>query len=143
MARPTRMASSTIRNAARSIPTGTDPAAVRRRVDGMHQLLERSFKIPGTNQHVGLDALIGLIPVGGDLIGAMLGFYMVWEARNLKMSRMAMSRMVGNVALDFLLGLVPGVGDAADFFFRSNTRNVRIIRKHLDRHYPSTATVGQ
>ncbi|PKP89539.1 MAG: DUF4112 domain-containing protein [Alphaproteobacteria bacterium HGW-Alphaproteobacteria-16] len=120
---------------------GRDIAAVRRRIEAMEKLLERSFTIPGTKQKVGLDAMLGLIPIGGDVLAAMMGMYIVWEARNLHMPKSAMARMVGNVGLDWVIGLVPGVGDVGDFFFRSNTRNLRIIRRHLDKHHPSTATI--
>ncbi|MCP3728973.1 DUF4112 domain-containing protein [Sphingomonas sp. MG17] len=123
------------------LPLGRDALSVRRRVEAMEKLLERSFTIPGTRQTVGLDALIGLIPVGGDVITAVMGAYMLWEARNLGMSKGAMARMAGNVGFDWLIGLIPGVGDAADFFFRSNTRNLKLIRRHLDKHHPSTATI--
>jgi hypothetical protein len=53
----------------------------------------------------------------------------------------AMARMVGNVAFDWLLGLIPVVGAIPDFFFRSNSMNLKIIRKHLDKHHPSTTTI--
>ena len=70
-----------------------------------------------------------------------MGAWMVWEARNLGMSKLQMSRMFGNVGVDFMLGLIPFVGAVPDFFFRSNTRNLRIIKKHLDKHHPATATI--
>jgi len=108
----------------------------------MEQLLERSLTIPGTKHKIGLDAILGLVPVGGDVIAALLGLYIVWEARNLKMPASTMVRMLGNVGFDWLIGLVPVVGDAADFVFRSNSRNLRLIKRHLDRHHPSTATVN-
>jgi hypothetical protein len=65
----------------------------------------------------------------------------VWEARNLGMSKWQMTRMAGNVGFDFLLGLIPWVGAIPDFFFRSNTRNLRIIKRHLDKHHADTATI--
>lgn len=123
------------------LPTGRDAASVRRRVEAMEKLLERTFTIPGIRQNVGLDALIGLVPVGGDVVAAAMGAYMIWEARNLGMSKDAMFKMAGNVGFDWAIGLIPGVGDVADFFFRSNTRNLKLIKRHLDRHHPSTATV--
>ena len=123
------------------VPLGRDAASVRKRIEGMEHLLEGLFKIPGTKQRVGLDVILDLLPVGGDVIGAALGAYMVWEARNLGMSKAQMARMFGNVGLDFLLGLIPLVGPVPDFFFRSNTRNLKIIRKHLDKHHPSTAVI--
>ena len=88
-----------------------------------------------------LDFLLNFIPVVGSFIGAAMGSYMLWEARNLGMSKWQMARMAGNVGTDWALGLIPIVGAVPDFFFRSNTRNLRIIRKHLDRHHPATVTV--
>ena len=123
------------------LPVGRDPAAVRRRVEALEKLLERSFTVPGINRPVGLDAILGLVPVVGDAIAALMGSWLVWEARNLGMSRWQLARMLGNVGFDALLGAVPLVGDAADFFFRSNTRNLRIIRRHLDKHHPGTVTL--
>lgn len=118
-----------------------DPAAIRQRVEVMEKLLERSFTIPGTKVPVGLDSIIGLIPVIGDVITAAMGAYIVWEARNLGLSKFKLFRMAVNVAIDTLLGAVPLVGDAFDFFWRSNSRNLRIIRKHLDKYHPSTRII--
>ena len=121
---------------------GNDPQSVRQRVEAMEKLLERLFVIPGTTQPVGLDAILDLIPVVGDVAAAALGAYIVWEARNLGMSKWQMSRMLGNVGINWLLGLlsvVPVVGVIPDLLFRSNTYNLRIIKRHLDKHYPETA----
>jgi hypothetical protein len=123
------------------IPTGRDPASVRKRIESLEHLMEGLFTIPGTKQRLGLDVILDLLPVGGDVIGAAIGAYMVWEARNLGMSKSQIARMFGNVGVDFALGLIPVVGAIPDFFFRSNTRNLKIIRKHLDKHHPSTAVV--
>jgi hypothetical protein len=135
------MAKAARMSATRGLPIGSDVASARRRLEAMEKLLENVFVIPGTRQKIGLDAIIGLVPVGGDIVAAALGLYMVWEARNIGMPKGAMMKMAGNVAFDWAIGLIPGVGDVADFFFRSNTRNLRAIRRHLDRHHPSTATV--
>ncbi len=137
------MAKATRMGMAGGLPLGRDAASVRRRVEALEKILERSFTIPGTRQTVGLDAVIGLIPVGGDVIGAVMGLYMIWEARNIGMTKGAMVKMAGNVGFDWLIGLIPGIGDAADFFFRSNSRNLRIIRRHLDRHHPGSATIDR
>ena len=117
------------------------PRGTRQRVEALEHLLERVFTIPGTHQKVGLDVLLDLVPVIGGVAGAALGSYMIWEARNLGMSKWAMARMSGNVGTDFLLGLIPWVGAIPDFFFRSNTRNLRIIKRHLDKHHPETALI--
>jgi hypothetical protein len=82
--------------------------------------------------------------VVGDVAAAALGAYIVWEARNLGMSKWQMSRMLGNVGINWLLGLlsvVPVVGVIPDLLFRSNTYNLRMIKKHLDKHYPETVTL--
>jgi len=118
------------------LPTGNDPAAIRQRIEAMERLLERSFTIPGINRPVGLDAIAGLVPVVGDVLAAALGAYIVWEARNLGLPRWKLYRMVGNVAFDTAVGAIPVVGDAFDLLFRSNTRNLRMIRRHLDKHHP-------
>ena len=121
------------------VPTGRDAASVRRRIEALEHLLEGLFTIPGTRRKVGLDVILDVLPVGGDVVGAALGAYLAWEARNLGMSKLQMARMFGNVGVDFLLGLIPFVGAIPDFFFRSNTRNLRIIKRHLDKHHPATA----
>ncbi len=130
-------------NAASGNIAGTDPASVRRRIERMEKLLEGLFKIPGTNQRVGLDVLLDILPFGGTVIATGMGSWLAWEARNLGMPRTALVRMAGNIGVDALLGAIPWVGAIPDFFFRSNTRNLRIIKRHLDKHHPGTATIVQ
>jgi len=122
---------------------GNDPASVRRRIETMEALLEGLFVIPGTNRRVGLDGLVGLVPVIGDVVSAAMGAWIVWEARNLGMSKWQLTRMAANVGVDTLIGAIPFAGDLFDFFYKSNTKNLRIIRRHLDRHHPSSATIEQ
>jgi hypothetical protein len=124
-----------------NLPIGMDPASVARRIEMLEQLLERAFVIPGTNKRVGLDAIIGLLPVAGDTVAALLGLYLVWEARNLGMSKWQLARMTGTVGFDWLIGLVPVAGDVLDFVYNSNTRNLKRIRKHLDKHHPGVRTI--
>jgi hypothetical protein len=123
------------------LPTGTDAASVRARVIAMEKLLERSFVIPGVNMPVGLDALVGLVPVLGDIVTAAMGAYIVWEARNLGLPKWKLARMGANVVFDTAIGAIPLIGDAADLMFRSNTRNLKIILKHLDKHHPETRVI--
>lgn len=120
---------------------GRDAASVRRRIEAMEAVLEGLFVIPGTKRRVGLDSLVGLIPVVGDLATAAMGAWMVWEARNLGMPKWQLARMAANVGFDTLVGAIPFAGDLFDFLYKSNTKNLRIIRKHLDRHHPSTVTI--
>lgn len=111
-------------------------------MEALERLLERMFVIPGLNRPVGLDVILDLVPVVGDAAGALLGAYLVWEARRLGLSRWKLTRMIGNVGLDMLLGAIPWIGAVPDFLFRSNSRNLRIIRDHLDRHHPAGAVIG-
>ncbi|MDB5672949.1 MAG: hypothetical protein JWO25_3908 [Alphaproteobacteria bacterium] len=123
------------------LPVGRDPASVRRRIEAMEKVLERLFVVPGINRPVGLDVILDLLPVAGDLIGTALGAWIVWEARNLRMPKWQIARMAGNVGIDTLLGAIPFVGAIPDFFFRSNSRNLKIIRKWLDKNHPGTGLV--
>ena len=120
---------------------GRDAASVRRRIEAMEALLERMFVLPGINKPIGLDVLLDLVPVVGPAVGAVMGSWLAWEARNLGMSKWQMARMFGNVGVDFVLGSIPWIGAIPDFLFRSNSRNLRIIRKHLDKHHPDTVTI--
>ncbi len=124
-----------------TLPAGTDPAAVRARVVIMERMLERSFTLPGINMPVGLDAIIGLVPVLGDIVTTAMGAYIVWEARNLGLPKWKLMRMGANVLFDTAIGAIPVVGDAADLVFRSNAKNLRILLKHLDKHHPETRVI--
>lgn len=120
---------------------GNDPASILKRVEMLERVLERSFTIPGIRRDVGLDAIAGLVPVVGDLITAAMGAYIVWEARNLGLPKWKLWRMGANVAFDTALGAVPVVGDAFDLLFRSNSKNLKILRKHLDKHHPQARLI--
>lgn len=122
---------------------GRHPGAVRKRIEGMERLLEGLFVIPGINKRVGLDVLLSLLPVGGSVIAAIMGSYLAWESRNLGMPKHTLVRMAGNIGVDALVGAIPFIGVVPDFFFRSNTRNLKLIKKHLDRHHPATAVIDQ
>ena len=92
----------------------------------------RSIPIPGTRWSVGLDALIGLVPFLGDLVGVPLSTYIVAEAARLGASRGVLARMVLNVAVEGLAGLVPLAGDVFDAAWKANQRNVRLLGAWLD-----------
>lgn len=130
-----------VRRMTESLPLGSDPAAVRRRIEALEHLLERSVTIPGLGRKVGLDALVGLVPVGGDLLTAAMGLYLVWEARNLGLPKWRLLHMLANIGFDTALGAIPVAGDLFDFLYRSNSKNLRIVRKHLDRHHPGSRTI--
>ena len=119
----------------------SDPRSVRARIEAMEKVLERLVIIPGINKPVGLDVILDLIPGVGTLSAAALGSWIVWEARNLGLSKWQMTRMGGNVGVDMLLGAIPWIGAIPDYFFRSNSRNLRIIKRHLDKHHPETGVI--
>ncbi|ALK09056.1 DUF4112 domain-containing protein [Blastochloris viridis] len=115
-----------------------DPAdpyerAALQRLSVLAQLLDSAFEVPGTKVRLGLDAMIGLVPGIGDAISAALGSYLVYEARQLGAPNHLVARMAGNVMLDFALGAVPVLGDAADVLFRANKRNMALLQRHLER----------
>lgn len=124
-----------------TFPLGTDAASIRQRIEAMERLLERAIVIPGINRPVGLDAILGLVPVIGDILAASMGAYIVWEARNLGMPKWQLLRMLGNIAVDSAVGAVPVAGDLFDFMYRSNSRNLKIVQKHLDKHHPATRII--
>jgi Domain of unknown function (DUF4112) len=103
------------------------------RLDQLSRLLDTAFLIPGTSIRFGLDALIGLVPVLGDLITTAMSSYLIYEARRLGISRLALARMVANVAFDGVVGAIPVVGDAFDVAFRANRRNMAILRNELEK----------
>jgi hypothetical protein len=120
---------------------GRDARSIRQRIEMMEHVLENAVMIPGTRFRIGLDAILGVIPVLGDLLSAAMGAWIVWEARNLGMPKWQLWRMGANVGIDTAIGAIPLVGDAFDVVFRSNSKNLKIIRKHLDRHHPETVII--
>jgi hypothetical protein len=103
------------------------------RLDALAALFDTAFVVPGTNVRFGLDALIGLVPGIGDAITTVLSLYIVNEARALGAPRHLIARMLGNVALDSVVGAVPLLGDAFDVMWRANRRNLTLLRNHLAR----------
>jgi hypothetical protein len=101
-------------------------------------LLDNSIPVPGTSRRFGIDALIGFVPVVGDLLSGGIGLFVVWRASRLGLPRIVVARMLANSAIDIAIGAIPVVGDAFDLWFKANTRNLAIIRRHLER--PETST---
>lgn len=128
---------------AHRLPLGTDAAAVRQRVEAMEHLLEGMVRIPGLRRKIGLDVLLDFVPGIGPTVAAGMGAYLAWEARNLGMPKRTIARMAGNIGVDWALGMIPFVGAVPDFFFRSNTRNLRLIRRYLDKHHPASRVIDQ
>jgi hypothetical protein len=103
------------------------------RLDAVAKLLDIAFILPGTKIRYGVDGVIGLIPVVGDLIAAALSLWLVREARALGAPWHITARMLGNVAIQGVVGAVPVAGDAFDVLFRANIRNVRMLRRWMDK----------
>jgi hypothetical protein len=103
------------------------------RLDAIAKLLDIAFILPGTNIRYGIDGIIGLIPVVGDIIATALSLWLVREARALGAPWYVTARMLGNVAIQGVVGTVPVAGDAFDVLFRANIRNVRLLRRWMDR----------
>jgi hypothetical protein len=103
------------------------------RLDALAKLLDVAFVLPGTNVRYGIDGLIGLIPVVGDIITTAISLWLVREARALGAPWHLTMRMLGNVALDGAVGIVPLLGDAFDVMFRANVRNVKLLHRWLEK----------
>ena len=138
-ASPTARARSSRSRAGKSSATRrASPArrdAARRRLVKLTRLMDGLFEIPLVKRKFGLDPLIGLVPVIGDLIPAAIGLYLVFEARELGASRWLQARMVGNLLLDLLVGAVPVLGDFFDLMFRAHQRNLTLLQKELGEPY--------
>ena len=103
------------------------------RFEMLAKLLDVAFILPGTSIRYGVDGIIGLIPVVGDLLATAFSLWLVREARALGAPWHVTARMLGNVAVDGVVGMVPVAGDAFDVLFRANMRNVRLLRRWLDK----------
>ena len=103
------------------------------RLDAIAKLLDVAFIVPGTKFRYGIDGLIGLIPVVGDIITTAISLWIVREARALGAPWHITTRMLANVAVDGAIGLVPVAGDAFDVMFRANVRNVRMLKRWLEK----------
>ena len=101
------------------------------RLRQLSENLDESFTIPGTNIKFGIDALIGLVPGGGDLIGGLFSLYLLRTAIKMKLPKSAIISIMFNIIIDTTIGIVPVIGEIFDILWKSNKRNMRIIEKHL------------
>ncbi|ESP88985.1 DUF4112 domain-containing protein [Candidatus Halobonum tyrrellensis] len=130
----TRLGSDGTDGTGRRSPVGwvRDESASLSRVRTVGYLLDDSLPIPGTDRRIGLDPLIGLLPVAGDTITGLLSLYIVAEGANMGVPRNVIGRMLFNVVVDTLLGFVPVVGDIFDATWKSNQRNVDLIERYAE-----------
>jgi len=103
------------------------------RLERFSKLTDSSIGIPFTKFNIGLEAVIGLIPVIGDAAGLILSSYVLIEAQRLGVSKRIKTKMIINMLIDFVGGLVPFFGDIFDAFFKANTRNAQLLKKHLNK----------
>jgi len=109
-----------------------DPRQVAR-LRTLTRLLDSAVQIPGTRYRVGFDALVGLVPGIGDAIGAVFSTFIVFQAARMGASKSTLARMMGNVALDTIVGEIPLLGDLFDAGWKANTRNLSLLEEHLQR----------
>lgn len=103
----------------------------RERLTVLSRLMDSAIDVPMLRTTVGLDALLGLVPVLGDLVSAGIGLYLVREARILGASRRLQARMIGNLLADAAIGALPVAGDIADMYFRAHRRNLKLVQREL------------
>jgi hypothetical protein len=116
-------------------------ASAERRIGRVTRALDELVSVPGTSIKVGLDPLIGLIPLAGDVVGALVGAWVILEASRFGIPRVVLGRMILNLSVDLAIGAIPLLGDVYDLFFRSNSRNLALFRRYaLD---PDASTRGQ
>jgi len=110
---------------------GPEEEIALQRVARLAYWLDDRFQIPGTRLRMGLDGLLGLIPGIGDTATALVAAYIVLEAARLGVPKRTLARMIANVGVDYIVGLVPLLGDLGDFAWKANRRNARMLHEHL------------
>lgn len=120
-------------------PTRPDRAEALGELEALAWLLDNSIPVPGTGgRRFGIDALIGFVPGIGDLVSGALGLLVVWRGSRMGLPRVVVARMLFNTLLDVAIGSIPIAGDAFDLWFKASSRNLALMRRHLER--PETST---
>jgi hypothetical protein len=101
-------------------------------LDALARLMDGAFRIPGLNIRFGLDPIIGLIPGFGDILATLVSLYVLVAARRYGIPRITMMRMGLNIGIDAIIGAIPIVGDLFDLVWRTNERNVALLRRHMN-----------
>jgi hypothetical protein len=116
-------------------------ASAERRIGRVTKVLDELVSVPGTSTKVGLDPVIGLIPIVGDAVAALVGGWVILEASRFGVPRIVLARMILNLTVDLAIGAIPLLGDLYDVVFHSNSRNLELFRRHaLD---PAASTRGE
>ena len=98
-------------------------------LDQLAWLLDNAFRVPGTKWRFGLEALLGLVPGAGDIVSGFLGLFLLLRAFQFKLPKIVIGRMLLNSLLDLTIGAIPFLGDAFDFVYKSNTRNMKLFHE--------------
>ena len=110
------------------------PVEIEKGLDDLARYLDGLFRIPGTDWKFGLDALIGLVPNVGDTLTSLASFYILFAGVRYGVPKITLLRMAINIGIDYLVGSIPFLGDAFDFFWKSNQRNMDLIRERATGH---------
>lgn len=113
-------------------PTEARQRAILARLETFSRITDSSIGIPFTRFQIGVESIIGLLPVVGDIAGLVLSGYVLFEAQRAGAGRDVKLRMLRNMGIDFVGGLVPVVGDAFDAIYKANIRNTRLLKRHLE-----------
>ena len=108
------------------------------RLKRLSRILDSAIGIPGTRYRLGLDPIVGLVPVIGDALGAIFSSYIIFQAARLGVPKLTLARMIGNVMVDTIVGEIPLLGDLFDVGFKSNLRNLSLLEQHV--HRPAAAS---
>jgi len=117
--------------AKRNKRSAASPSALEPELEILAQWMDSVFEIPGLGVRFGLDAIVGLIPGFGDTLTSLASLYILHAARRYGVPRVTMARMALNIAIDYLCGAVPLLGDAFDVYWKANLKNVELLRRHV------------
>jgi len=94
------------------------------------ELMDSAFVLPGTTYRIGLDPIIGLVPWVGDLVSPLFTIALLWQARDVRVPKVVLARMIFNAAVDAVVGAIPFAGDLFDFGWKANQRNMALLERH-------------
>jgi hypothetical protein len=100
--------------------------------------MDSAFVLPGTSYRIGLDPIIGLVPWVGDLISPLFTVVLLWQARDVRVPKVVLGRMIFNAAIDAIIGAIPFAGDLFDFGWKANQRNMDLLERHAYEHHPAS-----
>lgn len=112
------------------------------RLRNVSRWMDTRYRVPGTEYRFGLDPIISLLPVVGDTASLLISLYPILEASRAGVRRRVLVRMLANLGLDWLVGLVPVVGVIPDAWYKANTRNLKLLEKELGEHESASGAYG-